>query len=299
MLITGVSVEGVGKFDRVASVRGLGAGINVLAAGNEAGKSTLFRAIRICLFKRHNSNDADIRELGSAESQLPCSVTLTFDHEGQTYEIRKNFIRSVSASLWENGREIARGREADEKVWELFGIGAGSSRTIDNGAFGVLWVGQGNAIEAPAITGRADAAITAAIEAEVGNLVGGERARAVLAELNSQIAEFLTKGGRVAGDGPLGLAQDELTRSRQEETELANRLALLEMHFSDLSRLKVERARLVDPVANQAIDAELANTDKSLKMGQEAANRLKGYESHERTAHAKLETATQRLNRAD
>jgi uncharacterized protein YhaN len=282
--------------DNALTVSGLGAGVNVLAAGNEAGKSTLFRAIRICLFKRHNSNDTDIRELGCAESQLPCSIALTFEHEGRTYEIRKSFIRSVSASLWENGREIARGREADEKVWELFGIGAGSGRTIDSGAFGVLWVGQGSAITVPAITGKADAAITAAIEVEVGNLVGGERARTVLTELSSQITQFLTKGGRLAGDGPLGIAQQNLTQFRQEETELANRLAVLETHFNDLSRLKGERARLTDPAARHAIDAELANTEKSLKQGQEAANRLKSYESQERAAHAKLETATQRLN---
>ena len=144
MLITGITVEGVGKFHSAASVRGLGPGVNVLAAGNEAGKSTVFRAVRTCLFKRHNSNDQDIRNLACAEVQLPCYVALEFEHAGRSYEIRKTFVRSVSASLWENGREIARGRDADEKVWELFGIGAGSGRTIDDGAFGLCGWGRVN-----------------------------------------------------------------------------------------------------------------------------------------------------------
>ena len=137
MLITGITIEGVGKFQRPASVRGLGPGVNVLAAGNEAGKSTVFRAVRTCLFKRHNSNDQEIRNLACAEAQLPCNLALEFSHAGRAYEIRKTFVRSVSASLLEDGREIARGRDADEKVWELFGIGAGSGRTIDDGAFGL------------------------------------------------------------------------------------------------------------------------------------------------------------------
>ncbi len=127
MLITGITIEGVGKFQRPASVFGLGPGVNVLAAGNEAGKSTVFRAVRTCLFKRHNSNDQEIRNLACAEAQLPCNLALEFSRAGRAYEIRKTFVRSVSASLLEDGREIARGRDADEKVWELFGIGAGSA----------------------------------------------------------------------------------------------------------------------------------------------------------------------------
>jgi len=53
MNITSVLVEGVGKFGTRSEIAGLGPGVNILAAGNEAGKSTLFRAIRACLFERH------------------------------------------------------------------------------------------------------------------------------------------------------------------------------------------------------------------------------------------------------
>jgi hypothetical protein len=296
MLITGITVEGVGKFHRAASVRGLGPGVNVLAAGNEAGKSTVFRAVRTCLFKRHNSNDQDIRNLACAEVQLPCYVALAFEHAGHSYEIRKTFVRSVSASLWENGREIARGRDADEKVWELFGIGAGSGRTIDDGAFGLLWVGQGQSISVPAITGKADALVTAAIEAEVGNLVGGERARTVLGELNSQIGTYLTKAGRVASDGPLGAAERAFAELSAEETALDARVKLLEVHFTEVAALKVERTRLNDPAAIRSMNDDLANNEKALKAGQEALSAVKTYENQERVAYARLETAGERLS---
>jgi len=296
MIITGITVEGVGKFRTAASVRGLGAGVNVLAAGNEAGKSTVFRAVRTCLFKRHNSNDQDIRNLAYAEAQLPCYVALAFDHAGRSYEIRKSFVRGASASLWENGREIARGRDADEKVWELFGIGAGSGRTIDDGAFGLLWVGQGQSMAPPAITGKADALVTAAIEAEVGNLVGGERARAVLGELNSQIEMYLTKTGRVSNDGPLGAAERALAQLSDEETALDARVKLLEAHFTEIAALRAERTRLSDATAIRSASDELANTEKALKIGQEAVSATKTYENQERAAYAKLETANERLS---
>ena len=118
MLIKALSVEGVGRFVTPMEVNGFGDGVNVLAAGNEVGKSTLFRAIRTCLFSRHDSKTQDIRDLGSDGSQLPATVQITFEQNGRTYVIRKSFLRSPSASLTENGREIARSKQADEAIWD-------------------------------------------------------------------------------------------------------------------------------------------------------------------------------------
>jgi predicted ATPase len=82
-----------------ARVDGFGSGVNVLAAGNEVGKSTLFKAIRTCLFCRHDSKTQDIRDLGSDDSQLPATVQLAFEHDGKAYTIKKSFLRSPSAVL--------------------------------------------------------------------------------------------------------------------------------------------------------------------------------------------------------
>src|SRR5215467_709557 len=99
MLITSLSVEGVGRFARAARVHGFGAGVNVLAAGNEVGKSTLFKAIRTCLFCRHDSKTQEIRDLGSDDSLLPATVQLAFEHGGNGYVIKKTFLRSPTAIL--------------------------------------------------------------------------------------------------------------------------------------------------------------------------------------------------------
>ena len=102
MLITSLSVEGVGRFASTARVDGFGAGVNVLAAGNEVGKSTLFKAIRTCLFCRHDGKIQEIRDLGSDDSQLPATVQLAFEHDGKRYVVRKSFLRSPSAVLIED-----------------------------------------------------------------------------------------------------------------------------------------------------------------------------------------------------
>ena len=126
MLITALSVEGIGRFASAARVDGFGAGVNVLTAGNDVGKSTLFKAIRTCLFCRHDSKAQEIRDLGSDDSQLPATVHLAFEHDAKHYVIKKSFLRSPSALLTEDGREIARFAEADKAVWDILGISPGS-----------------------------------------------------------------------------------------------------------------------------------------------------------------------------
>src|SRR5262252_8672944 len=122
MIIRNLAVEGIGRFTTAAHVDGFDQGVNVLAAGNEVGKSTLFKAIRTCLFCRHDSRTQDIRDIGSDGSQLPATVQIAFEQDGRTYVIRKAFLRSPSATLTEDGREIARSKQADEAIWDILGV---------------------------------------------------------------------------------------------------------------------------------------------------------------------------------
>src|SRR5580692_8798549 len=101
MYIRNLAVEGIGRFATSARVDGFDQGVNVLAAGNEIGKSTLFKAIRTCLFCRHDSKTQDIRDLGSDDSQLPATVKLAFERAGKRYVIKKSFLRSPAAFLTE------------------------------------------------------------------------------------------------------------------------------------------------------------------------------------------------------
>ena len=79
----------------------------------------MFRAVRACLFERHNTKNEFVRNLATDGASLPVTVTLGFEHGNRAYTVTKSFVKGPAASLMRDGTEIARGREADEMVWEL------------------------------------------------------------------------------------------------------------------------------------------------------------------------------------
>jgi DNA repair exonuclease SbcCD ATPase subunit len=297
MFIREFSVEGVGRFTGAAYVDGFEHGVNVLAAGNEAGKSTLFKAIRSCLFSRHVSKSQDIQDLASDGSQLPATVQLTFSHSGRTYVIRKSFLRSPCARLTEDGREIARGKQADEAVWDILGVRPGGGRTADDGAFGLLWVSQGASFAAPVLGGGASDLLNAAIESEVGALVGGDRARRIVQILNTELRSYLTNAEhRARTDGPLGRAVAELDHWSAVEAEHANKLAAMEAQFGELAGCRRRRRELKDPAAIEDLTQQLAGARTDLNQAREANQEIRRCEAEETAARRVLEAVADRLN---
>ena len=297
MLITALSVEGIGRFASAARVDGFGPGVNVLAAGNEVGKSTLFKAIRTCLFCRHDSKTQEIRELGSDDSQLPATVQLAFEHGERHYVIRKSFLRSPSAVLTEDGREIAHFAEADKAIWDILGIGPGSGRSIDDGAFGLLWVGQGASFTAPVPGTGASSMLSAAIESfEVGALVGGERARRAIDDINAELRRNLTDSERgPRSDGPLAGAQDDLQHWREVEADSLTKLSALEQQFAELTRRRRRHRQITDPAAVAQMTQELADARNSSREAQAVAQEIRRLEAENVAAKRALEGAAQQL----
>ena len=296
MLINSLSVEGVGRFSTAARVDGFGAGVNVLAAGNEVGKSTLFKAIRSCLFLRHDSKTQELRDLGSDDSQLPATVQLDFEHDGKRYVIKKSFLRSPSAVLTENGREIARYAEADKAIWDILGMAPGSGRSIDDGAFGLLWVGQGASFAAPIPGSGASSLLNAAIESEVGALVGGERARLAIDEINRELQRNLTDSERgPRSDGPLARARDQLEHWRKLEVDASAKVNALENQFAEITQLRRRHREITDPTLIAQMTEELAGARSSLREAQAAALEIRSLEAESLAAQRALEAAAQRL----
>ncbi|MCC8936013.1 AAA family ATPase [Bradyrhizobium sp. Arg68] len=296
MLINALTVEGIGRFGGVARVDGFGAGVNVLAAGNEVGKSTLFKAIRACLFLRHDSKTQELRDLGSDDSQLPATVELDFEHEGKRYVIKKSFLRSPSALLTENGREIARAAEADKAIWDILGMGPGSGRSIDEGAFGLLWVGQGASFSAPVPGSGASSLLNSAIESEVGALVGGERARSAIDEITGEIRRNMTDSERAPrSDGPLWRARERLEQWRKSEADACAKVAALETQFAELARYRRRHREVTDPTALAQMIQELADVRNGLREAQAAHQEIRSLEAETLSARRALEGAAQRL----
>ncbi|MGB0085109.1 MAG: SMC family ATPase [Rhodomicrobiaceae bacterium] len=296
MQITGLTVEGVGRFGTRTSVFGFGPGVNVLAAPNEAGKSTLFRALRACIFERHTVKGKAIEPLITDGASLPVIVTVEFSHQGHAYRVRKSFNRSPSASLVMDGREIAKNREADEKLWEILGIEPGGGRSVDEAAFAMLWVGQGQSFTPPSLTDAGETVLVSAIEAEVGTVAGSESARAILEETRAELMRYVTeKTGKPAAGGPLVRALDERERRRAELHAAGERLQTLEAQFEELERLRSERERLSEPELAAQQEQELKKAQAELQLAIDQAAKLKAQDSEERRCHALMQSAAAQL----
>jgi DNA repair exonuclease SbcCD ATPase subunit len=296
MKLLHVAVEGCGRFGTPARIEGFGPGVNILSAGNEAGKSTLFRAIRTCLFERHSGTSKEITALATEGLSLPVAITVGFEHDGRTYEISKSFLKSRSASLSCDGVVTARNAEADEKVWEILGIAQKSARALDEAAYGVLWVQQGQSVQVPEPSEGATSVLNDVIAQEVGTLVGGERARTLLSEVRDELSKLITDTRKPRANGPLDIAQKECERIAGELQDVEHRLRELNERYTALDQHRAEHRRVNDPAAAEQMARELAEAQQKLDAAEKAAQALLRLEAEERHAHERLSSQRDRLD---
>ena len=286
MKILGIEIEGVGMFAAPTRIEGLGPGVNILSAHNEAGKSTIFKAIRACLFERHSTRNQEVLAIATTGRSLPVTVTLDFEHAGERYKLTKSFLKSPKAVLRREGKAIAYDREADDQTWRLLGIAPGSGRSVDEAAFGLLWVAQGKSLAVPQPTEAATTALNEAIQQEVGELVGGERARTVLQSLQSDLDNLVTTRGPKTG-GPYHDAQRQLKTLNDELCTAEHQLTNLDDRMSELVSKRSEHERLVDPQEDARINSKLESARQALQQGEEALKLLQEGEKDEELAASK------------
>ncbi|MFN3891322.1 MAG: AAA family ATPase [Beijerinckiaceae bacterium] len=295
MRLRHVYVEGCGRFMQPVSVTGLEPGLNVLAAPNEAGKSTLFKAIRACIFKKHTARDEDLRDLATQGASAPLTVEVAFEKDGCEYVARKTFLSSPRASLRRDGKEIAAGRAADEEIFEILGLKPGSGRNVDEGAYGMLWVAQSQSFAPPDVGGAVKNAIESAIEGEVGSLVGGDRARDLMKRLSDELASLFTPTGQVRKTGALGLAQERAQNLASELAQARDLLAALERDTDELERRRRQRDELIDPSVEAALRENLARAREEMRIAQEASRELASRAQAERLCAAERDEAARAL----
>jgi hypothetical protein len=296
MKLTHVAVEGCGRFAKPARIEGLGPGVNILSASNEAGKSTLFRAIRTCLFERHNSSNKEIVELATEGLSLPLIITVGFEKDGKTYEIRKSFLRSRSASLFCNGVETARNTAADEEVWKLLGVEQKSARALDEAAYGILWVAQGHSFHTPEPSEGAKSAFNTVIQQEVGTLVGGERARLLLNSVNEELSKYLTSTGLPKAKGPLDAAMKESAKLAQDRLDAETLLDELRKRLDDLDEKRKAYADVSSPAALATLKEQLKAAQASLKEAEDAAHAIRRLEGEETQARQWAAAQQEKVN---
>jgi hypothetical protein len=260
--ITRLRVEQLRRFRQPLELDGFEPGLNILAGPNEAGKSSLVRAIRAAFFERHRSTAVeDLRPWGEGSSAAP-QVELDFMIDGQAHRLVKSFLGKKRCTL-QIGARTLDSTDAEDHLAQIFGFafaGKGASKPEHWGIPGLLWVEQGKGQELDvshaqehlhdALQGQAGASASALAA------TGGDE---LLEQLRAQRGELLTGTGKprlvyaeaVEALAELGPALDGLDAQIATYRAQVDLLAVLRAQHAadeaskpwDVLRLDLESAR--------------------------------------------------------
>ena len=272
MRLRRVEVRAFRKIDHLV-VEGLADGLNVIVGDNEAGKSTLLAALRTAIFEKHRVGGEVAQAMLPYNQSVRPEVALDFELGGKPWRLRKAFCQRPEAELSGPGGERLTGDAVEERLAELFGFtppGRGRSKPEEHqGVYGLLWVEQGASHRALGIGGGREA-IASALEAEVGEAVGGEHGRALLAAAEERRDGFWDKRNKPR-DAYRALL-DELDGLVRRKAELEVQLGGLDAKVAELGTKQEALARHArEDRLNQAVQdvaaAKVAHADAQRLQG--------------------------------
>jgi hypothetical protein len=274
-----------------AALEEIADGVNVLAAPNEVGKSTLLDALRCALFFKATSRHRDVSSLVPDPGGGQPEIEIDLDHDGGAFRLAKRFAPGGRARVSERAsdRTVAEGEAVQDWLAAVL-----RSERRDAGPPGLLWVTQGESLAAP---GDAATTLEGLLEREVGDVVGGERARAVLERARGEYERLMTPSGRQPrAGGPYATAIDRRRALDAEIAELERRTAASERTREAVAEIDARLRTLTDAEEDARLDGELAAARRVLDAARAAADRL-------RVRHRELEAAraeeTRRATAAD
>ena len=203
MKIRSITLSDIRQFTRPVTVGGFAAGLNVLAAPNEAGKSTLFEAIQALFFIPHRScRFGHLRPEAGGNPEIRAELDLP---DGSC-TIVKRWGRGAMAEVIRQGHVIARADAAEAFVTGL------TAPAEEGGPAGLLWVRQGvialddgsrKEVEG-ALLARRD--LMSSVTGEFETVTGGRRMDRALARAEADLERLVTLRGPQAG-GPYDRAK--------------------------------------------------------------------------------------------
>ena len=300
MKILAVRLAEVGCFSRAVAVEGLGDGLNVLAGANEAGKSTIFAALRMAFEQSHKTAHRDVEAMRPYGGGAPL-VEVDFVVGGETWRLRKQYLTGRMAELRNliTG-QVSRGADAEENLAALLVQKGGRP------ALSLLWASQKGALTPLPPSDDAASGLKRVISAEIAATAGGSEARHVRTAVRAELDAYMTghKPPRPRGDYDIAIK----AKSRIESdlaVALARRDAAL-VRLDRLSELKAQEAELCDParIATRAdaftkATAAAATARDALQKQRAAADAVSGAESRLALARSKRETFEDDLKRLD
>jgi energy-coupling factor transporter ATP-binding protein EcfA2 len=192
MRLQRLKVEQLRQFRKPFEIDGIEPGLNLFVGPNEAGKSTLVRAIRAAFFERHRSTTVeDLRPWG--ESTAAPTVELDFLVGDTAFRLRKSFLQRKRCEL-RYGTQSLDGEDAERHLAALLGFAfaeRGASRPELWGIPGLLWIEQGQAQEIKEPVRHAADHLRQALESSVGE-VASTQGDTLIARIRSERDLLLT-----------------------------------------------------------------------------------------------------------
>lgn len=294
MILHGLKVTNVRKFVAPTQLCGLGPGLNVLAARNEFGKSTLLAALRAAFMWRYSSTGRQVKELRPFSDQAAGPiVNVDFSIGNIACHLEKRFLSRAGMSL-RVGDETFSNADAEEKLQDIMGLEA-QGRGEACGVWSALWVTQGDSLKQPELSGRASDALTACLEGELGNITGGAEATRLLAMVRDERAVLLDGRGRPKGRYKAAIEEEEAASA--EITRLLERRRALEDDIETLA----EKRRLLhhadDATRHEQETADLMQARRDRDRLHQHAARLKAARAEVQLAHGRLAIAHDAITR--
>ena len=291
MKLRAIRLRNVKKFGpQGLSLEGLGDGLSVLAAPNEYGKSTIFEAVRILLYEKHNTTKRDVKAFVPMSGGVGPEIELDLDTDGGSYRIRKQFVKGAAAQVTDltTGEVIAKDGVADDWVSKLIDADNGGT-----GPTGLLWVAQGRSLAQPE---GGEALLPSLLEAEVGTLVGGERARVHLERARDELSNLVTDTGKPKASGAYKASLDLFEAEEKRVSELSQNLAETEQIFSDLTEVD-RQLETLDVPGDAARQAEaLTDAEQALNAAAQASGVIRNAELVQAQCQRDLNDAERKLS---
>lgn len=221
MKLRRLRIEHFKRFREPLTIDGFADGLNLFAAPNEAGKSTIAEAIRAAFFERHRSGSVDHLRPWGEPSATP-TVEVEFEIAGSEYRLTKAFLGRKRCDLVIDGRQTLDGVAAEDHLAGLLGFkfpGKGASTPEHMGIPGLLWIRQGTSHELGDAVAYAADHLRQVLGESLGDLTSSA-GDALLRRVETGRNELLTPaGGNPRGDYAAALKRrDELEDAIQALT---------------------------------------------------------------------------------
>ena len=294
MRIARLAVRRFRKLREGIEIDGFEPGLTMIVGDNEEGKSTLLKALQSAFFDRHNLTGKLIDEMMPFGSSVRPEIEVDFELAGESYRLEKGFSHEPSALLKQNGGERTwQNDSAEETLRELLGFtppGRGPAKEEHRGLAGLLWVEQGRAFAPLHLNEDSRTALHNAIEGELGQVLGGDRGRALLKAAEQRTRHYFTP--------KTGAERDALKLPRERVEELEEAFEKLEEDVQSYDKKVEKLEELQERLAQYKRDHLLGTARTELKQANEAIRRIGDLEKDISTARAEADSAATRADSA-